>query len=40
MRVPAESEEDDDRVAQVFQKGYMLGGSLVRPARVSVHKHG
>ena len=40
MRVPAESEEDDDRVSQVFQKGYMIGGSLIRPARVSVHKHG
>jgi molecular chaperone GrpE len=40
MRVPAEAEEDDDRVAQVFQKGYMLDGNLIRPARVSVHKHG
>lgn len=38
MRVPAESEEDDDRVAQVFQKGYVLKGHLVRPARVSVYK--
>lgn len=40
MRVPAESEEDDDRVAQVFQKGYSLKGHLVRVARVSVLKHG
>jgi molecular chaperone GrpE len=40
MRVPAESDEDDDRVAQVFQKGYVLDGNLIRPARVSVHKHG
>lgn len=40
MRVPAETEEDDDRVAQVLQKGYALKGYLVRPARVSVHKHG
>lgn len=38
MRVPAASEEDDDRVAQVFQKGYVLKGHLVRPARVSVYK--
>lgn len=38
MRVPAESEEDDDRVARVFQKGYVLKGHLVRPARVSVYK--
>lgn len=40
MRVPAESEEDDDRVAQVFQKGYSLKGQLIRPARVSVLKLG
>ncbi len=40
MRVEAESEADDDRVAQVLQKGYALKGHLVRPARVSVHKHG
>ena len=40
MRVPAESEDDDDRVAQVFQKGYSLKGHLVRVARVSVLKHG
>ncbi|MFW6199197.1 MAG: nucleotide exchange factor GrpE [Gemmatimonadota bacterium] len=39
MRVPAESEEDDDRVDQVFQKGYTFKGHLVRPARVSVLKH-
>lgn len=38
MRVPAESEEDDDRVHQVFQKGYTFKGHLVRPARVSVMK--
>ena len=39
MRVPAESEEDDDRVHQVFQKGYTFKGHLVRPARVSVLKY-
>lgn len=39
MRVPAESEEDDETVAQVFQKGYAMKGQLVRPARVSVFKH-
>lgn len=38
MRVPAESDEDDDRVDQVFQKGYTFKGHLVRPARVSVRK--
>lgn len=40
MRVPAESDDQDDVVAQVFQKGYTLKGVLVRPARVSVFKQG
>ncbi|HSH76832.1 MAG TPA: nucleotide exchange factor GrpE [Longimicrobiales bacterium] len=40
MRVPAESEEQDDSVAQVLQKGYSLKGTLVRPARVAVYKNG
>ena len=40
MRVPAESEEDDETVEQVFQKGYTLKGQLVRPARVSVRQTG
>ena len=40
MRVAAESEEDDDVVHEVFQRGYLLKGHLVRPARVSVRKHG
>ena len=39
MRLPAESEDQDDEVAQVFQKGYALKGVLVRPARVSVYKN-
>ena len=38
MRVVAESEEEDDFVQDVMQKGYMLKGHLVRPARVSVKK--
>lgn len=38
MRVPAEEEGQDDTVAQVFQKGYVVDGNLVRPARVSVYK--
>lgn len=37
MRVPAESDEQLDTVAQVFQKGYSLQGVLVRAARVSVY---
>jgi len=40
MLVPTGSEEEDDQVAQVFQKGYLLKGHLIRPARVSVKKHG
>ena len=40
MRVPTESEEDDDMVERVFQKGYVLKGQLLRPARVSVYKAG
>lgn len=40
MRVPAESDEKVDTVAQVFQKGYSLKGILVRPARVSVYTQG
>jgi molecular chaperone GrpE len=40
MRVPAESDEQVDQVAQVFQKGYALKGNLIRPARVSVYTKG
>jgi molecular chaperone GrpE len=40
MRVTAESDDMEDQVAQVFQKGYALKGVLVRPARVSVYKQG
>ena len=38
MRVPAPDDEHDDLVAQVFQRGYLVDGNLVRPARVSVYK--
>ncbi len=38
--VPAEGDEDDDTVAQVYQKGYLLKGVLLRPARVVVRKRG
>ena len=40
MRVPAEEEAQVDTVAQVFQKGYALKGTLVRPARVSMYTDG
>lgn len=35
---PAKSEDEDDVVGQVFQKGFRFRGHLVRPARVSVLK--
>lgn len=38
--VPTEREDEDNTVAQVFQKGYRLKGVLLRPARVVVRKHG
>lgn len=38
MKQPTEDESLDDAVAQLFQKGYRLGQTLVRPARVSVFK--
>lgn len=37
--VPAESPEEDNTVAQVYQKGYRFKGVLLRPARVVVRKH-
>ncbi|HET7231795.1 MAG TPA: nucleotide exchange factor GrpE [Longimicrobium sp.] len=36
--MPAESEADDDTVAQVFRKGYRFKGVLLRPAQVVVKK--
>jgi molecular chaperone GrpE len=39
MTVPTSDPEEDDRVADVFQKGYRFGGTLVRPARVRVLKY-
>ena len=38
MRVPAASDDEDDLVERVFQRGYTFRGQLVRPARVSVFK--
>jgi len=37
--VAAESPEDDDVVSDVFQRGYLLKGQLLRAARVRVKKH-
>ncbi len=39
LREAAESEEQDDVVSQVLQKGFRFQGHLVRPARVSVLKY-
>lgn len=38
--VAAESPEEDDVVSDVFQRGYRFKGTLIRPARVRVKKHG
>ena len=40
VRVPTDDPDQDDVVDQVFQRGFRFGGHLVRPARVSVRKHG
>jgi molecular chaperone GrpE len=40
LGVPTENPEDDQKVQEVFQKGYRFKGHLVRPARVTVFKHG
>lgn len=39
MTAPAEHPEEDEVVSDVFQKGYRMGGTLVRPARVRVKKY-
>lgn len=39
MTVPAEHPEEDDVVADVFQKGYRFGDLLIRPARVRVKQY-
>jgi len=38
MTAPAEHPEEDEVVADVLQKGYRMGNTLLRPARVSVKK--
>jgi len=39
MTTPTDVAEHDGTVADVFQRGYRLKGSLVRPARVRVHNY-
>ena len=39
MTVPTDVPEEDDMVADVFQKGYRFGEILIRPARVRAKKH-
>jgi len=39
MTVPAETPEEDDMVADVFQRGYRFKELLIRPARVRVKKY-
>ena len=39
VTVPTESPDEDHTVQDVFQKGYLFKGHLVRPSRVTVFKH-
>ncbi len=39
LGVPTEDPENDQKVQDVFEKGYSFKGHLVRPARVTVFKH-
>lgn len=39
MKEPAESEEEDETVSRILQKGFRFKGHLIRPARVSVRKY-
>lgn len=39
MSVPTDNPDEDGHVADVFQPGYRLQGTLLRPARVTVKKH-
>jgi molecular chaperone GrpE len=39
LGVPTEDPEEDQKVQDVFEKGYSFKGHLVRPARVTVFKH-
>jgi molecular chaperone GrpE len=39
LGVPTQDPEEDEKVQDVFQKGYRFKGHLVRPARVTVFKH-
>jgi len=39
LGVPTDDPEKDQKVQDVFQKGYSFKGHLVRPARVTVFKH-
>ena len=38
LRVRAETPDEDETVDSVFQRGFVLSGHLIRPARVSVRK--
>ena len=39
LGVPTDDPEKDQKVQDVFQKGYSFKGHLIRPARVTVFKH-
>lgn len=37
--VPVDKEEDNNRIVQVLQKGYRMGETVLRPARVKTGEH-
>lgn len=37
--IKTENKDDDQKVAVVIQKGYQMGGRVIRPARVNVFEH-
>lgn len=37
--LPAEKEEDDHKVLEVVQKGYIIDGKIIRPAKVKIGEY-
>ena len=37
--VPVENKEDDHKILEVIQKGYILSGKIIRPAKVKIGEY-
>ena len=37
--LPAEKKEDDHKILEVIQKGYIMHGKIIRPARVKIGEY-